>query len=138
MSYLTDADVVIDALAGRQHATQAIGRCAQDGIAISIVTKGEVFEGAHDEPNPQAKLETYRRFLAPFAVIGVDEPIIERFAEVRALLRRRGETIPDLDILMGVTAVHHGLTLLTNNVRHLRRVPSIQILQTKAPGGESG
>lgn len=38
----------------------------------------------------------------------------------------------DLDLLIGVTAVHHGLTLLTRNVRHLARVPGVKIHEYEA------
>jgi hypothetical protein len=40
--YLIDADVAINALAGRAPAVQTVSDVADTGIAISIVTKGEV------------------------------------------------------------------------------------------------
>lgn len=52
---------------------------------------------------------------------------MERFAGLRFYLRRRGEVIPDFDILLGATALHYGLTVLTNNVRHLQRIPSLKL-----------
>ena len=63
--------------------------------------------------NPQAHLQTFRQFLAPFPILDLNEPIMERFAEIRSHLCRRGEIIPDFDILIGATALYLGLTVLT-------------------------
>jgi predicted nucleic acid-binding protein len=51
---------------------------------------------------------------------------MERFAETRAYLRKRGEGIPDFDLLIAATALHHDLTLLTFNLRHFGRVPDLK------------
>ncbi len=50
-----------------------------------------------------------------------------RFAELRARLRQQGQLIPDLDLIVGATALVHELTVLTFNVRHLGRIPGIHI-----------
>jgi predicted nucleic acid-binding protein len=42
---------------------------------------------------------------------------MERFAAIRAHLRRRGELIPDFDLLLAATALHYDLTVLTANLR---------------------
>ncbi len=52
---------------------------------------------------------------------------MEKFAEIRALLRRRGELISDFDILLGATALHHDLTVLTYNKRHFERIPDLKL-----------
>jgi tRNA(fMet)-specific endonuclease VapC len=79
--------------------------------------------------NPQAHLQTFRQFLAPFPLLDLNEPIMERFAEIRAYLRRRGELISDFDILIGATAVFYDLTVLTYNIRHFKRIPDLKLYQ---------
>ncbi len=54
---------------------------------------------------------------------------MERFAQNRYLLQRQGNVIPDLDLLVAATALHHGLTLLTRNLRHFSRVPGLRLYQ---------
>jgi predicted nucleic acid-binding protein len=54
-----------------------------------------------------------------------------RFAEVRSFLRRRGQLIPDFDLLIAATALHHDLTLLTFNRRHFLRVPDLKLYQPR-------
>ena len=131
MPYLLDADWAIQALAGRAEAVATIRRLAPARIAISVATVGEIYEGAFNSPNPGARLAQFRRFLVPFRVLGLSDPIVERFAETRSFLRRRGELISDFDILLAATALHHDLTVLTFNVHHLQRVPDLKLYQPR-------
>ncbi len=62
-------------------------------------------------------------------MLDLNEPIMERFAEIRAYLRRRGELISDFDILIGATAVFYDLTVLTYNIRHFKRIPDLKLYQ---------
>lgn len=66
-------------------------------------------------------------------MLTLDESIVERFAEIRAFLRRRGELISDFDILLGATALRHDFTVLTFNARHLRRIPDLKLYQPSEP-----
>jgi tRNA(fMet)-specific endonuclease VapC len=51
--------------------------------------------------------------------------VIEEFGRLRALLRRRHQLIPDMDLAIAATALAHGLTLVTHNTRHFARVPGL-------------
>jgi tRNA(fMet)-specific endonuclease VapC len=126
MAYILDADWVIDALAGKRRADTILNQFAPDGITISWITVGEVYEGAFKSPNPGLHLTTFRQFLSPFRILGVNDPIMERFAQLRSALRSRGELIPDFDILLAATALHYDLTVLTFNLRHFTRIPDLK------------
>lgn len=127
MSYLLDADWIINALAGRKDAIDTIRQLSPHGIAISLVTIGEIYEVAFNSSNPEAYISSLRDFILPFRKIDLNDPIMEKFAEVRSNLRRTGKLIPDFDILIGVTALNYNLTLLTKNRRHLDRIPDLKI-----------
>lgn len=127
MSYLLDADWVIHALAGNPKAVSTLRSLAPQRISISLITVGEIYEGAFNSPNPPAQLDVYRRFLAPFNQLNLNDAIMARFAETRSQLRRRGEILPDFDLLLAATALHFDLTVLTFNARHLGRVPDLKL-----------
>ncbi len=129
MPYVLDANWAIHTLAGRPAYVDTLRRLEPEGLALSWVTVGEVYEGAFGLPNPQGHLASFRRFMQPLRILGLNDPIMERFAEVRAQLRRRGELIPDLDIIVGATALHHDLTVLTND-RHFARIPGLKLYQS--------
>jgi hypothetical protein len=57
------------------------------------------------------------------------KPIMERFAEARSFLRKHGQLISDFDLLVGATALHHDLTVLTFNLRDFQRIPDLKLYQ---------
>ncbi len=129
MTYLVDSDWIIDALAGVAVARTPLERLSQDGLAVSIVSFGEIYEGAYLFPNPETHLQTFRRFLAGFTVLGLTEATMAIFARTRAQLRQQGNLIPDLDLLIAATALHHDLALMTRNLRHFQRIPNLKLYQ---------
>jgi tRNA(fMet)-specific endonuclease VapC len=129
MAYLLDSDWVIHALAGHSRILSALERLSSHHIGVSVITLAEVYQQAFESTNPDAYLATYRGFIAPFRVIPVTEPIAVRFAEIRALLTRRGELIADFDMLIAATALHYNLTVLTFNLRHFSRIPDLTFYQ---------
>jgi predicted nucleic acid-binding protein len=128
MSHLIDTDWLIDALRGVQSATEMLEQRAADGIAVSIVTYGELYEGAFLFPEPQEHLTSMRQFLSGYRIYGLSDPIMGRFAQTRSTLRRQGNRIADFDILIASTALVHDLTLVTRNVRHFQRIPELRLV----------
>ena len=43
------------------------------------------------------------------------------------MLRRQGQLIPDLDLLIAATALAHDLTLVTRNRHHFERIPDLRL-----------
>lgn len=135
MRYLLDADWAIQVLAGRPEPATLLEQFIRtDGVAMSWVTVGELYEGAFGSSDSGQELAIYRRFLRPITLLNLDDPTVERFADLRARLRREGRLIPDLDLILGATALQHDLTVLTFNVRHLLRIPGIKIWRTEGAG----
>lgn len=125
--YLLDTDWIIQVFGKREPATHTLRMLADSQMHVSLVTVGELYDGAFATVNPQGQLVGVRRFLDHYHVINLSDPIMEQFAEIRAFLRRRGQLIPDFDLLIAATALHHDLTLLTLNLRHFERIPDLRI-----------
>jgi tRNA(fMet)-specific endonuclease VapC len=130
MRYLVDTDWLIDALVGLPEAVATLECLASSGLGISIISVGEVYEGAYRTADPTARLARCRAFLSPFPVLPLTDPIMERFAKTLAALRQQGDLIPDLDLLIAATAMEHDLTLLTRNRRHCERIPGLRRYET--------
>jgi tRNA(fMet)-specific endonuclease VapC len=130
MPYILDADWAIEALARRRNAAETLMELSSEGVAISWVTVGEIYEGAFGFPDPQAHLASFREFLSPLRILNLNDPIMEQFAQIRSYLRQQGQIISDFDILLGATALHHDLMVLTFNTRHLSRIPNLNLYQS--------
>jgi tRNA(fMet)-specific endonuclease VapC len=129
MAYLLDTDWVLQMMANQPVATATVRRLRAVPIAVSYVSVAEIYEGAFNSSNPPGRLVIYRHFLGPFSILNLNDGIAEQFAETRAFLRRRGLRIPDLDLMIAATALHHDLTVLTFNVRHFQRIPDLKLYQ---------
>ena len=129
LTYLVDTDWVIDAYIGTPASVRVLDRLSDDGLGVSIISSGELFEGAFGFPDPQARLAQFRVLLNRFTTIPLSDPIMEVFARTRARLRRSGQLIPDMDLLIAATALNHDLTLVTRNRRHFDRIPDLTLYQ---------
>jgi tRNA(fMet)-specific endonuclease VapC len=127
MPYLIDADFVIHALRGRPSTMRTLARVGATAVSVSWLTIGEVYEGAYISANPLALLSLYRTFLSAFPAVDLNDGIMELYAETRAYLRRHGTLIPDMDLLVGATALYFDFTLLTYNRRHFGRIPGLRV-----------
>jgi tRNA(fMet)-specific endonuclease VapC len=125
VKYLVDTDWVIDAFANIPTALTPLVRHARDGIAVSVLTFGELYDGAYGSQNPLAEIAGYRQFLSGYTVLTVTDAIMDRFAQLRYDLRRQGQLIPDFDLTIAATALVHNLTLMSRNVRHFNRIPGL-------------
>jgi len=110
VKYLVDTDWIIDGLANIPDAITTLRAFARDG-----------------SQNPHAEIARIQRFLVSYPVIGLNDAIVDQFGQTRSRLRSQGMLIPDLDLLIGVTAVVHDLTVMTRNVRHFGRIPGLVV-----------
>ncbi|MEJ2055676.1 MAG: hypothetical protein P8X42_17315 [Calditrichaceae bacterium] len=55
----------------------------------------------------------------------VSRSIMETFGELKAKLQKKGNTLSDMDLIIASTALSMNFTLVTNNVRHFKRIPGL-------------
>jgi predicted nucleic acid-binding protein len=127
MSYLVDTDRVAGFLKGRAQDVQLLTDLRADGLAISLITYGELYEGIYYGRDPRAQEMAFQQFLRRVDVLPLTRRIMQRFARIRGELRRQGLLIPDPDLLIGATALHHDLTLVTGNRRHFARISGLRL-----------
>jgi tRNA(fMet)-specific endonuclease VapC len=128
MTYLIDTDWVIDYLNAQAPTITTLQRLEPHGLAISIITYAEVYEGIIHGRDPAQAMRGFRRFLRAVNVVPLSRRITHQFATVRGSLQRNiRQQLGDLDLLIAATALHHGLTLVTNNLRDFRHVPGLTI-----------
>ncbi len=127
MKYLVDTDRAVDWLKGRADARQLLATLGNEGFAISLISYGEVYDGIYYGANPQRRERDFQDFLRSVPILPLDQAIMRRFARVRGQLRRQGRVIGDPDILIGATALHYDLSLVTRNVAHFERIPGLRL-----------
>ena len=128
MSNLLDTDWAISYLNRVPRTVRRVEELRPQGISISIVSVAELYEGTLNSNNPVRNENLMAEFLDQYHILGLNVPICRIFGLVRARLRATGTLIPDMDLLIGATALHHDLTLLSNNRRHFERLSGLRII----------
>jgi predicted nucleic acid-binding protein len=86
-------------------------------IAVSVITVEEVSFGLSRRPIDRVRA-WFDQFLARHCeVLDVTRAIATLAGTLRGQLAARGQVRTQADLLIGATAAHHGLTLVTRNVR---------------------
>ena len=126
--YLVDTDWIIQVLHGNADATQTLTDLAPHGLAVSLITYGELYQGAYYARDPGAALEALRAVLGGVEILPLTATIMERFAIVRGgLTRNQRQQVGDMDLLIAATALEHDLTLVTFNQRDYTLVPQLHL-----------
>jgi tRNA(fMet)-specific endonuclease VapC len=60
-------------------------------------------------------------------VLSLDDKVMDYFGKFKAELRRKGQLIGDIDLLIASVAVSNNLTLVTNNTRHFERISELSL-----------
>jgi predicted nucleic acid-binding protein len=127
VSYLVDTDWAIDYLNGQDRTRKRLEEIEESGLAFSIISLAEVYEGIYYSKDPEGNEKALLDFLQDVTLINIDEEISRLFGKERGRLRAVGKMTSDFDLLVGITARRYGLTLLTNNRRHFENVEGLRI-----------
>lgn len=124
--YLIDTNICIYLLKKQYGIAERLNKIGRENCFISDVTLAELYYGASHSGQKEKKKEGVRYVEEYFTVLPIHE-VLEKFGDSKALLKSNGLLIDDFDLLIGATAVVYGLIMVTENVKHLSRVPDIRI-----------
>jgi len=129
-SYLFDTDAISELLRRRPLPAYVewLRYVPREDQFTSAVVVGELFEGAFRSGAVDRHLRGIEdRVLPSITVIPFETRAARVFGKIAAELRTRGQPLPDADLQIAATALHHGLELVTGNVQHFERVPGLLI-----------
>jgi predicted nucleic acid-binding protein len=125
MTYLVDANVLSEAVKPRPAAQVLDWLTANESnFVIDAVILGELAIGVLSLPRgrKRSRLETWFTAVTEHIdCVPWDAAISRRWAELVADLRKKGQSLPLLDSMIAATALTHGLTVATHNVRDFQK-----------------
>jgi tRNA(fMet)-specific endonuclease VapC len=125
--YLLDTDVAVSFLRGSERAKERVRTAIPNGIGFSFVSLAELYDGVHQSTDPASGERGLDDLLNGLVLVGLDRETASIFGRERARLRRAGNIIPDLDLLIASAALRHTITLLPNNRRDFERIEGLAI-----------
>lgn len=123
--FMLDTDTVSWALRGQGGVAVRLLEHRPSQLCISSITLAELRFGADAKASRKlhALIDT---FVLSVATMPFDPAAADRFGPVASALAKRGEPIGTFDTLIAAHALSLGLTLVTNNARHFRRVAGLK------------
>lgn len=127
IKYLLDTNILVDILRGKDSPVSAklmdigLKRCA-----IADLTVFELLFGAFFSEHQEKNLPLVEALTSRFSILSSSAAYREA-ARQKALLRQAGQLIEDIDLLIGCTSITNHLILVTDNLKHMRRLENIQL-----------
>ncbi len=129
MHSLLDTNGVIFGLINDRAAVDLINGLMADGVAVSMVTSMEAYQGTLRETTSEAERAAFARFFATVPILPFSAPVARRCAELRHQLKQQGKRVNAraMDLIIAATALDYGLELVTRNTSDDDDVPGLTV-----------
>ena len=125
--YLLDTNICIYLLRGKEQIAVKINEIGVENCFISEMTVAELLYGVeYSSQNKEVNRRLVENFINDAQVLSVSDAV-PVYAKEKALLRKTGTLIDDMDIFIGATAIANNMVLVTDNEKHLKRLSNIEI-----------
>ncbi|MDR1020368.1 MAG: PIN domain-containing protein [Synergistaceae bacterium] len=127
MNYLLDTSICIYFLRQHPQVIRHIQQYDVEDLAISIITLAELLFGAYNSSQIENNINRIKFITERTRLLDLTPKATGIYAEIKAILRKSGNIIDDLDIFIGATAIENNLTLVTDNGQHFSRIKGLRI-----------
>jgi len=127
--YILDSDILIYFLKGNQDIVKKIISLPKDDLYITIINYTELLYGIYNSNKITQNKEKILPFLEKFKVLQFDKNSSEIFAKIKAKLKKQGNIIADMDLMIASIAIANKAILFTNNIKHFERIKELKILK---------
>jgi predicted nucleic acid-binding protein len=126
--YILDSDILIYFLKGDKDIIEKVLSLPKDDLYITIVNYTELLYGIYNSNKVTQNKEKILPFLEKFKLLQFDKSSSKIFAKLKAKLKKQGNIIADMDLMIASIAISNKAILFTNNLKHFKRIESLKIL----------
>jgi tRNA(fMet)-specific endonuclease VapC len=130
VAFLFDTDAISEVLRKRpaEIYVRWLGTVPREDQFTSAVVVAELYKGAFGSERAAVHVSNIEtRVLPSLTILPFDVAVARVYGQIEATLKRGGRPLADADLQIAATALHHGLELVTGNVRHFERVPGLSL-----------
>jgi tRNA(fMet)-specific endonuclease VapC len=127
---LIDSSIFIAHERGRLDIDSHLEGREEEEFYISVVSASELLHGVHRarDASVRARRSAYvEALLERFQLLGIEVSTARTHARLWADLAVAGTPIGPNDLWLAATAVTHGLSFVTGNLREFSRVPGLEV-----------
>jgi len=125
--YLIDSDILIYFLKGKQEVIEKLSQIPIDDLYISRINYTELIYGAYNSSKINQNLKVIEPFLESFKILEFTQASSLIFAKEKARLKKNGNIIADMDLMIASIAIENDCTLISNNIKHFDRVQNLEL-----------
>ncbi len=131
MKYLLDTCVLSESRKKRANPSVVdwLSSVDENRLYVSVIAMAEIQKGisklADSTQKRDLQLWLEQSLLPRFGerVLDVSKDVALLWGVLQGGFAKKGESLPVIDSLLGVTAIHHDLTVVTRNTRDFERMP---------------
>ena len=98
-------------------------------VSTTVMTIAELYYGAYKSKNVSDEMRNVAAVLDSFLILEMNPEGAKIFGEILSTLEKKGQTIPDRDILIGAISLSKGEeTIVTRNGKDFARIPGLKIV----------
>ena len=128
MLYMLDTNICSYVLRSRPASVkERFDEAGSDALSVSAVVLAELLYGAAWHPAGAVIRREVRDFVSRLDIRPWDEAAAEHYGDIRAELEKRGKPLGAMDLMIAAHARSQGATLVSNDVRHFRRVEGLPL-----------
>ena len=126
MMIFLDTDILSYFLSGNPMVINKVNEAITYGhqIYLTCVNVYEVIKGLKYRGNNN-KEQDFHKFLTNVTVSYLEDAAIQKAADIYAILRKKGVTIGDADILIASIVIANGGKFITNNAKHYQHIDGL-------------
>lgn len=123
-----DSDILIYFLKGEKTVVAELTKIAPNELYTTRINYAELLYGAYNSSKVEENIVRFRNFLEQFNVLEFDEKAGEIFAKTKAKLKKEGNIIADMDLMIASISMANNYELVSNNQKHFKRIPHLKLL----------
>lgn len=126
--YILDTNILIELIRECPAVLEHLREVGTEKCCMSVISSQELMFGAYNAPERFQKQELIRigKVMRHFPIIHLPEDGHD-FGRIKADLVKRGQITDDFDISIAGTALKHGMTVVTDNVKHFSRIDGLKV-----------
>jgi tRNA(fMet)-specific endonuclease VapC len=123
--YLLDTNIISFYLKGDENLKDKV-LINIDSIAISIISCYEIISGLQSI-NANKRIVEFEKFCELIDIVNLDKYSILASCKIYSILKKSGNLIDDMDILIAGIAKSNNLVMVTDNMQHFERIDGLKV-----------
>ena len=87
----------------------------------------ELYYGAYKSKKVESNLAKIKTLETSLEIIPLGSEVVEVFGMCKAKLEKKGTPLDDFDLILASSALTHNLVLVTNNLKHFKKIEGLKI-----------